>query len=623
MILPLLNIFLFFIYLYGLGYSLTRFLKGNSLENLLLRLGVGLGAFPVLGLLLNALNIPLDWKIFLAVSIIFPIVDCIKFVKSSQFRLKICHFAPIVNNKILLIIFLACVALYCGGSFSYPWLEDTDSWFHAAGIKYIAVEKNVNVSPLMFQYISPYPPGYDLLFGVMHQTSPSLYWTLKFFNGLIIALSYLFFYMLINSFLEDRNKSLLSTYFLFCIPCYLSHFIWAHSLIIALFFPALFLTFKATENRKFLFPAILVTAGIFLVQPTQAVKYVCLVILLFLAVLSDRTLRKEIILIVILASIVLSSILWWFPVIANMFAGGISLASPDNEVALGLSQIESSTIRERLASLFSASGGSATRSYNWKDYLFIPKLNNVNNPVGVGLVLSILAVIGLIRGLFNLKRLKGKQSVLSITMLLWLIFAFLGMNSQTFNLPVGLFAFRFWMLFAVPVCYFAAEALTFLISKIRSTPVKMTILTFILIAVFINSALPKIRTNSSRWSAGVGQFWTSRNEMEGYLWLRNNLKPNTRVFAYINSFFLNGFDMTNDFWTPHYQNTLAHLFDQDLGQTRLLLKENSYHYIIIGKRERNFFGKNKFGQKIRNLIEHRSFDLLFTNEDDVWIFKLN
>lgn len=622
MILSLLTILLFFIYLFGLGYSLTRFLKVNNLENCILRLGVGLGAFPVLGLSLNALKIPLDWKIFLIISIALPIYDCLRIAKSFPSQFKIKDFIPSVNNIMLLIIFLACVALYCGGSFSYPWLEDTDSWFHAAGIKYIAIEKNVNVLPSMFQYILPYPPGYDLLIGVVHQTSPSLYWTLKFFNGLIVALSYLFFYVFINGFIEDRNKSLLATYFLFCIPCYLSHFIWAHSLIIALFFPALYLTFKATQDRKFLFPASIVTAGIFLIQPTQAVKYVCLIIILLCAVLSDKTIRKANIFAAIFGAAVLSSILWWFPVLIKMFGGGAPLVFPNKEAVLGLRQVESVTFFERLASLFSAAGGTATRSYSWKDYLFLPKLNYVNNPIGIGLILYMLAVVGLVRTFINLKQLKSNKRVLTITMLLWLVFTFLGMNSKTFNLPVGLFAFRFWMLFAIPISFFAAEAVIFFISKIKSIPVKIIILSVILSAVFINSALPKIRTNTSRWSAGVGQFWTSRDEMEGYLWLRNNLKSNTKVFAYINSFYLIGFDMYNDFWTPYYQNSLTHLFEQNLSQAYLILKENGYNYLIIGKRERNYYGKNRFDQKIHNLIEHQSFDLLFTREGDVWIFKL-
>lgn len=620
MIAAFFNIPLFFIYLYGFGYSLTRFFKKNDLEHFILRLGIGLGVFPVVGLLLNRFKIPLDWKIFLALALILPIYDYIRSFKFSQLRDQFSNIvSEIVRHKLLLMIFLACVALYCGGAFDYPWLEDTDSWFHAAGIKYVAVEKNVNVAPGMFQYIFPYPPGYDLLFGVLHQTSSSLYWTLKFFNGLIVSLSYLFFYVFINGFVKDSNKSLLATFLLFCIPCYLTHFIWAHSLIVAVFFPALYLTFNAAYDKRFIVPASIITAGIFLIQPTQSIKYVCLVFIVLFVMVCDKNARKMNIFIVIFSAVVLSVMLWWFTVLMNFSRMGLPL--PDQSTPLGLSICYRSIVAKFIL-LFSASGGSATRSYFWTDYFFIPRINMINNPVGIGIVLSVLAIVGLIRTVLRWKELQHKKDVFSITMLFWSIFIFVGMNSETFNLPVGLLAYRFWMLFAIPVCFFAAEAVMFLMAKIKSDSAKMIFLSFVLIAVFLNSALPKIRTNTGRWPAGGGSFWTSRDEMEGYLWLRRNLEPDTKVFAYINSFFLIGFDMRNDFWTPRYQDSLVNLFEQELDQTHLMLKENNYYYLIAGKRERNFFGEERFYNKIKALREHPFFELLFTYQGDVWIFKL-
>lgn len=97
--------------------------------------------------------------------------------------------------------------------------------------------------------------------------------------------------------------------------------------------------------------------------------------------------------------------------------------------------------------------------------------------------------------------------------------------------------------------------------------------------------------------------------MEGYLWMRGYLKPGTRVFAYINSFFLIGFDMYNDFWTPDYQASLMDLFDQNPDRTYAALKDNQYDYLIIGKRERNFLGKGKFDRKILDLSGHPAFAL--------------
>ena len=54
---------------YGLGYLATFFVRDaeDSLERHLMRFGTGLGVFVVLGYLLNLLNVPLDYRIFLAI----------------------------------------------------------------------------------------------------------------------------------------------------------------------------------------------------------------------------------------------------------------------------------------------------------------------------------------------------------------------------------------------------------------------------------------------------------------------------------------------------------------------------------------------------------------------------
>ena len=58
-----------------------------------------------------------------------------------------------------------------------------------AGVEYFSIEKNAfNENAESIRYMNPYPPAYDILFGILHQTNDSVYWTLKFFNALIISL---------------------------------------------------------------------------------------------------------------------------------------------------------------------------------------------------------------------------------------------------------------------------------------------------------------------------------------------------------------------------------------------------------------------------------------------------
>jgi len=76
----LITILLFFIYTWGLGYTATYYLKNsqNFIEANIIRIGIGLGIIPILGVLLNLLGIPLDWAVFLILSVIFPVIFFIK-----------------------------------------------------------------------------------------------------------------------------------------------------------------------------------------------------------------------------------------------------------------------------------------------------------------------------------------------------------------------------------------------------------------------------------------------------------------------------------------------------------------------------------------------------------------
>ena len=93
----------------------------------------------------------------------------------------------------MLVVFAFTFYIYGSGAFNYPYLEDDDPWGHAEGVKYMAIEKNAFGPGTEYTgYINPYPPTYDTLMGILHQTNDSVYWTLKFFNALIISLSVIY-----------------------------------------------------------------------------------------------------------------------------------------------------------------------------------------------------------------------------------------------------------------------------------------------------------------------------------------------------------------------------------------------------------------------------------------------
>ncbi len=76
----IISIAYFFVVCFCFGYSITFFLKkpDNHIENFFMSLGFGLGVFPIAGVILNILNIPIYWPIFLGLSLIIPFYSILK-----------------------------------------------------------------------------------------------------------------------------------------------------------------------------------------------------------------------------------------------------------------------------------------------------------------------------------------------------------------------------------------------------------------------------------------------------------------------------------------------------------------------------------------------------------------
>ena len=609
----LVTVLLFFVYTYGLGYALTRFLKVLSFEAIVMRVGIGLGAIPVLGVLLNLLGLPLHWSIFLLLSMVFPVADYIR-----DFR-KPCGSVPAdlkVTKRIvcLIVIFFCCVVMYCGGAFTYPWLEDDDSWNHAASIKYIAMEENLNVPSGIFQYINPYPPGYDLVIALLHQTSPSLYWTLKFFNGLIVALGVLFFYFFVSVFRKKPSQALWATFFLACIPCYLSHFIWSHSLVVTLFIVAFYCVLKSREDNRFFIAAAVVTAGIFLTQPTQPLKFMIMLCLLYGSILLVKKRLPVKLLFIPLLAVVLS-LSWYFPVCLRYQSGDIKIKGTIGSRTL-TGQRDINTLSKQL---FDPTAGATTQKYPLSTYLFPPLYNDCNSPRGFGFIIFILAVLGLARGLAALFTGDEHDKIYSLTALSWFSFTFLGLNSMTFSLPVGLFAYRFWPLLAVPVCVFAAEAAQMVTS--RDNQYNKGKAGVLIVAVLVSSAYPKFFVNNDIWEYGIS--WESVYEIKGFIWMRRHLKPDTKVFSFNTNKAVIGFDMVTPYWTKSYQDAFQEAAFLSLEELYARLTVNSYEYIIISEQTIEKFGKKYMLEKVAELEASDLFALIHNEPGAFWLFKIN
>ena len=384
---------------------------------------------------------------------------------------------PILKVKksdiyILLVLFIVIVSffIYTKGAFAYPWLEDDDPWNHATSIKYVAVEKNLSPPEKSFQYLKPYPPGYAAVLGLLHQTSDSIYWTMKFFNSLIISIGFMFFFLFVKHFLHNQKKAIIATFILASIPSYLSHFIWAHSLIVTMLFPALYAVEFLKTDRRWSIISILIIASIALTQPTQPIKLLIIFGIYFLVrCISAR--KLDFTLLAALFGGYLLSLIWWWNNWKPMF---IMSAQGTFSQLLGA-----------IMNAFSPTSGTATRAYTFNEIVFAKLSNMINNPIGIGVMLSILIIVGLIAFILNYKKLLSKEYDYMWITLLSSIYTFLGFNVITFNLPIGLIGFRFWMLFAVFASILATEGIWLVFKVFSKSFARYLVLIFSLEILFI------------------------------------------------------------------------------------------------------------------------------------------
>ncbi len=624
------TILLFFVYTWGLGFAITSFVKNseNFFERNLMRMGIGLGVIPILGVFLNFLHIPLHWIVFLLLSIAIPIHSLLKkkdkltkitFSKPNLLQIKKSN----LYITIVFILFFILLYVMVKGAFAYPWLEDGDSWSHAVSAKYIAIKHTAYGQTKDFyisHYLAPYPPGYPIVMGLLHQTSASIYWTLKFFNALIISLGIIFFYFFVKEFTQNKSKALFSAFALTCIPCFLSHFIWSHSLIVILFFPAFYCLEMIKHDKKWAYAAAVVMGSIFVTQPTQSIKFVIILGLYFIIKsLLEKRFQKH----VFFAGLgaLLLSFMWWYNNL-RLLGSGVSKAVVRGDVVA-----ESGFFHKIIwiiQKTFKSSGGTATRAYSFNDFFVSKPQNMINNPVGVGVVLCLLLFIALIYVIIRYKSLIKKENHWIIITLAWLVFTFLGINSMTFNLPVGLFAFRFWMLFAIPVAILASLGLKSLIKISKKIKINSSIVVIIIIiGILMTSGYQRYKVNTAIWPF---QDFTSMDEMQSYLWLKN-LPINTKVLPLcFRDFSVIGLDKMSYRWEPAIREFKDDSINKTPGQMHTFLKKWGYEYIVIDSHCIEKFGQNETDNKLREIAASPYFQLAYptteTQPRGAFIFRV-
>ena len=591
-----LSIVFFFVCTFCLGFTATNFVKnsGNFLERNLMRLGMGLSLITFVGLILNLLRVPLDWKIISGISLVYPAYYFIKNYRKFDFSkyLKIKITKTDLSIIAMLLIFIGTFYIYGTGAFNYPYLEDDDPWSHAISVKYVSIEKTVFGEN--FHYMDPYPPTYDMLMGILHQTNDSVYWTLKFFNALIISLSVVFFYFFAKEFMGNRNKALFATFALASIPCFLSHFIWAISLTMPLIFVSFYCVERIKHDGKWWIVAALVMITTLTSSPTHSVYFGVLFVFYWLTktIVQRKFLPYETL--AGIAGLAMSFVLWWLPAIIK-YGGFKGLI---NKLGLGTN------------TLFNVAG-TADRTYIFSDFVWAKTVNMINNPIGIGIVLSVIAVIGLVVVFIMLKKDFNNRRYYLILSLVWFIIMLYSVNAS--NMPIKISPFRAWMLLAIPVCILAAEGTFFLTGFLKKFGIsKIIVLSLIIIGVLFTSAYQKYTVNTAQWPPGG--FWTSFDEIRGYVWLRENLPPNTNVFTFVNNGPVIGMDMYTCHWCEDVKGYMKNGFNQTAEEHYRWLKSRDYEYLAIDGQTARQFGLNETNQKINDIASSNLFRIAYNQQ---------
>lgn len=655
------TILLFFIYLWGLGFSLTYFIRSKSAdfwERHIMNLGIGLGTFAILSIIINFFRIPLDWKLFLLLSLIVPLYAGFKLCKRRggfkncfKFPTKIPKPSLTKSNLFVaavLLIFAVSFYIYASGAFAYPYFEDEDPWGHSQGVKHVALDKDA-YDPIttsaqgadsVISFMDPYPPAYDIFLGVLHQTSPDLQWTMKFFNALLISLGFLFFYFFAYSFMQNKTKALVATFFLAVIPSYLSHFIWAHALTITLLFPTLYIFNKVFDDKKWTIVLIVMMAGIWVSQNLSLPMKVTIMILIYALVASvvhARFLKYH------FAGIfggMLLSQFWWVAMVYKYglkgFIGAwepVLVGESRGTAAIAVKAAGNSVLSKVLTLIGSLTnpGGSNSRSYTFSDFFVAKSSNLINAPIGIGIVLSLLTLLGLGYLLFKYRSsLMAKENCWKVVAVFWLVFTFWVVNGLTFPISIARDAFRSWFLLAIPVCLIAAEGTYVLVNTFRKNKLaQIALAALIVVGVILTSGMQKYDVNTSIWPTS-GSF-SNMQEPVMYGQLFKQIPLNSNVFLYAPRDKLAiGYGMFSCLWCEEVIDFRKDIIHKTPDEFYSFLKKNNYEYFMINKNMDYKDLSKKFGEEeVKSLLPVRYQEFLTSSrltpiysDDNVILFKV-
>ncbi|MFW6231335.1 MAG: hypothetical protein ACOC32_04925, partial [Nanoarchaeota archaeon] len=583
-----LSIVIFLIVSLGLGFSadlIVKRWKAGFLEKMIVRMGLGILAVSVAGVVFNHLRVPIHWLSFTTVAMILGLFGLRRALPEMREQLKTGfeHLRRLKLSKtfiyqgLALVLFIITLQMYVGGSFAYPWLEDGDPYGYAMQSKYIAEEMTYEADGMFGFYSAPYTQGYQIFMGILHQTNDSIYWTMKFFNALVISFSILFMYVFVRRVSERDDAAFWATFSLFAVPAWVSHFIFSLNFNMALMPVFLYTLFSIAKSKRWAYVAGLAFASIWINHfYTAVVMSLIAAVIIVIRMLQGERLKYH------LKALFLGIAGWlvfFVPTITkhwDVLFGGAQFGGWENflplfelidanppilAALLGLAVVcvwlylTSDRWVKILRGPFKAplrrqilyivlliaaalillvpsekimySGGTASREYTVQDFFVAKEANMINNPIGIGMVLMWVFLFSAALLLYHARdsfKQKG-EGKMEFTMLNIGLFTFVGVMGA--DLSIGIAPFRMWTFFGFFVSVIVGLGMTLILDILKRRKMAIVSLAFILLFVFgayATSFSQKQVHNTNIWP----EHWImdqSGQAQQLFIWMRDGGIP--------------------------------------------------------------------------------------------------
>ncbi|MFH1403343.1 MAG: glycosyltransferase family 39 protein [Candidatus Altiarchaeota archaeon] len=559
----------FTLLIYSTGYSVTKgvvFTK-DFFELHLMRSGIGLAALPLIIVLLDTLGVPLHWLVLLIISLSYPLWMT---VKSSGLKRRFKCSIPEPDWHTVLTLLLASLLFFLAlkGSFAYPYLEDGDSWEHAVGTKYVSLY-HTYLKPdgvYVSHYLPPYPPTYDAIMAMIHQLNNHLQWTLKAFNAIMVALTYVYAYYFIREYTGRSDLGLYSVFFLAGAPAFGSHTIWSHTLGMAVLYPVFYCIAKLGSDPWFPRLSIILLASSMITQPLVSMV-IGILYLLYLISHSAHNRKDSKKLLQIGVAALLISMVYWIPSVVNY---GVELENVDR-------------VGGEVLDLNFRFGFSDKDKPPGLDTLVFPLTHgDIYMQHGFGLLFSVMMAYALASILLNSRKYGSflMERKWLLTSLLWFIFMFTALESVA--LPVSVYPARFWGMLPIAgsilAAYSTSDFLDF-VKKMGGSP-KIGLL-LIVVLLFATSGYHKARVqlSSNGWPSDIKSLLD--NQISGFISLAS-LPSDTMVYPLcLKDKYVMGMDKMSLPWDKEAVEFRDTAFARTSQETHNFLKSNGFQYFLI------------------------------------------